>query len=90
MRISIALRPPTKKNTPIPTRYWIADDLVVGAQAEVAADALALALVLGQRRRVAEHPPDRVVGEPEADQEADHPEQVAEQDRDVVLAGLVE
>ena len=27
VRISIALMPPTKKNTPIPTMYWIATTL---------------------------------------------------------------
>ena len=63
-------------------------DLVVGAQAEITAEPFALGLVLGKRRRVAEQPVDRVIGEPEPDQEAEHAEQVAEQDRDVVLSGL--
>ena len=51
------------------------DDLVVGAQAEVAPDPLAL--LLAQRRRPAEQARDRVVGEAEADQEADHAAEVA-------------
>ena len=49
-----------------------ADDLVVGAQAEVAPDALAL--LLAQRGRTSEQSRDGVVGEAEADQEADHAE----------------
>ena len=63
-------------------------DLVVGAEAEVAAEALALGLVLSQRGRVAHQSPDRVIGESKADQEAEDPEQVAEQNRDVVLPGF--
>ena len=66
-----------------PAEVLDADDLVVGAQAEVAPDALVL--LLAQRRRAAEQPRDGVVGEPEADQEADHPEDVGEQQGDVVL-----
>ena len=68
-----------------PDQVLDADDLVVGAQAEVAPDPLAL--LLAQRRRPSEQARDRVVGEAEADQEADHAEDVAEQQRDVVLVG---
>ena len=62
-----------------------ADDLVVGAQAEVAPDPLAL--LLAQRRRPPEQTGDGVVGEAHPDQEADHAEGVAEQQRDLVLVG---
>jgi hypothetical protein len=83
VRISIALSPPMKKNRPIPHQVLDPDDLVVGAQAEVARDAVVL--LLAQRGRTPEQPRDRVVGEAQADQEADHAEDVAEQQRDVVL-----
>jgi hypothetical protein len=63
-------------------------DLVVGREPEVADDALLDRLVLGQRGRMAEHAADRVVGEAQADQEADHAQEVAEHDRDVVLPRL--
>ena len=69
-----------------PDQVLHADDLVVGAQAEVAPDPLFL--LLAQRRRPAEQARDRVVGEAEADQEADHAEHVGEQQRDVVLVGV--
>ena len=88
VRIIIALMPAIRKKNADADDVLDRDDLVVGAQAEVAADPLALGLVLGERRRVAEHPADRVVGEAEPDEEADHAEQVAEQHRDVVLPGL--
>ena len=37
-RMSIAFSPPMKMKAPMPSRYWMPDDLVVGAEAEVAAD----------------------------------------------------
>ena len=74
-----------KKNSPIPHEVLDADDLVVGAQAEVAPDPLVL--LLAQRGRPAEQAADGVVGEAQPDQEADHAEQVGEQQRDVVLVG---
>ncbi len=61
------------------------DDLVVGAEAEVAADALVL--LLAKRRGAAQQPGDGVVGEAQADQEADHPEQVGQQQCDIVFVG---
>ncbi len=72
-----------------PHQVLDADDLVVGAQAEVAADPAAL--LLAQRRGPPEQARDGVVGEAEADQEADHAAGVAEQQRHVVLVrgGLV-
>ncbi len=62
-----------------------ADDLVVGAEAEVTTDAVLL--FLAQGRGPAEQPRDRVVGEAEADEEADHAAEVGQQQRDVVLVG---
>ncbi len=63
-----------------------ADDLVVGAQAEVAADPVFL--LLAQRGRSPEQARDRVVGEAEADQEADDAAEIGEQQRDVVFVRL--
>ena len=77
-----------KKKRPMPQQVLDADDLVVGAEAEVAADALGL--LLAQRRRVAAQPRPRVVAEAEPDQEPDDAEDVAEEDRDVVLVGVAE
>ena len=77
------VEPADEEEQPDPDEVLHPDDLVVGAEAEVAPDALFL--LLAQRRRAAEHPRDRVVGEAEADEEADHAEQVGEQQRDVVL-----
>ncbi len=82
-RIIIALAPPTKKKTPIPHQVLHADDLVICAQAEVAPDPLAL--LLAQRSRSPEQAPDRVVGEAHADQKADDPAGIRQQQRDVVL-----
>jgi hypothetical protein len=65
-----------------------ADDLVVGAQAEVAPDALLL--LLPQGGRLAEQPLHRIVREAETDEEPDHTEQVADEERDVVLVRVVE
>jgi hypothetical protein len=65
-----------------------ADDLVVGAQPEVARDALRL--LLAQRRRIAAQPSPGIDAEAEPDQEADDAEEVTEKDRDVVLAGVGE
>ena len=64
------------------------DHLVVGAEPEVAADPALL--VFEDGALAAEHPAQRVAGEPEADQEADHREQVAEHQRDVVLVRVVD
>ena len=86
VRISIAFSPPTKKNTPIPTMYCLATTLWSVRQREVAEEPVLLGLALGQRRRMPEHPLERVVGEAQSDEEADHAEEVAEHDRDVVLA----
>ena len=71
-----------KKKRPMP------DDLVVGAEPEVPADALRL--LLPERRRVAAQPGERVVGEAEADQEARDAEEIAEEDGDVVLVDVGE
>ena len=61
---------------------------MVGAEAEVAADAAFL--VFGVGAFAAEHPRQRVPGEAEPDQEPDHREQVAEHQRDVVLGRVFE
>ena len=65
-----------------------ADDLVVGAKPEVAPDPLRL--LLAQRGRLAEEALHRVVREPEADQETGHTGEVRDEERDVVLTGVVE
>ena len=69
----------------MPDEVLDADDLVVGAQAEVATHASAL--LLAQGGGAAEQARDGVVGEAEADKEADYAEEVAEQQRHVVLVG---
>ena len=68
-----------------PDQVLDADDLVVGAQAEVATHALVL--LLAQATRAGRACARRVVGEAEADQEADHAEEIAEHQGDVVLVG---
>ena len=65
-----------------------ADDLVIGAEAEVARDALLL--LLAQRRRLAEHALHRVVREAETDEEPDHADEVGDEERDVVLMRVAE
>ena len=62
-----------------------ADHLVVGREAEVAPDPGRLAH--GQVDRAPEHAADGIVEEAEADEPADDREDVAEQQRDVVLIG---
>ena len=84
-RISIALSAADEEEDADADQVLHADDLVVGAQAEVAPDPLLL--LLAQRRRAAEQARERVVDEAQADQEADHAEDVAEEQRDVVLVG---
>ena len=79
-----------RRRTADPDQVLHRDDLVVGAQPEVPSEALVLALVLGQRRRVAEQPAERVVERSRGRQETDHAEHVAEEDRDVVLPRLGE
>ena len=64
------------------------DDLVVGAEAEVPPGPLRL--LLAQRCRPAEHPLHRIVRKAEADQEPDHAGEVRDEERDVVLPGVVE
>ena len=59
---------------------------MVGAKPEVAADAAALFLVEGGL--AAQHSGQRVLGEAQPGHETDHEEQVAEQQGDVVLAGV--
>ena len=75
-----------EEEDPDPHQVLDPHDLVVGAEAEVAPDPLVL--LLAQRRGPAEQARDRVVGEAQPDQEADHAEEVGEQQRDVVLIGL--
>ena len=65
-----------------------ADDLVVGAEPEVTRPAPQL--VLAQRRGSPEQAADRVVGETEPDEPADHGEEVAHVDAHVVLVGALE
>ena len=86
--MSIAFSPPMKKKSADAAQVLDADDLVVGAEAEVAADPLRL--LLAQRRRIAAQPRPRVDAEAEPDEEADDAEEVAEEDRDVVLVGVGE
>ena len=64
------------------------DDLVVGAEPEVAADAARLVLEDGSL--ATDHPAQRVAGEAEADQKTDHGKQVSEHQRDVVLVRVSE
>ena len=71
-----------------PDQVLDADDLVVGAEPEVAADAFRL--LLAQRRRLAEEALNRVVREPEPDEEADDAGEVRDEERDVVLPGVAE
>ena len=71
-----------------PDQVLEADDLVVGAEPEVAADPRRL--LLAQRRRLAEHALHRVVREAEPDEEADDTGEVRDEQRDVVLAGVAE
>ena len=71
-----------------PDQVLDADDLVVGAEAEVAPDPFRL--LLAQRRRLAEEALDRIVREAEADEETDDAGEVRDEQRDVVLAGVVE
>src|SRR6185437_6628834 len=71
-----------------PDEVLEADHLVVGAEAEVASDSLGL--LLTQRGRLAEHPLHRVVREAQPDEEADDPDEVRDEQRDVVLARVVE
>ncbi len=85
-RMNIAFRPATKKKKSTATRYWIADDLVVGAEPEVAPGAVLLAFAQG--RRLTQHPPQRIVEEAKPEQPAERGEQQPEEDRDVVLVGL--
>ena len=82
------VEPGDEEEQPDPHHVLLGDDLVVGRQREVPKDALLLGLALGQRRGMPEHPLQRVVGKAQADEEADHAEDVAEHDRDVVLARL--
>ena len=65
-----------------------ADDLVVGAEAEVARPAAGL--LLAQRRRVAAQPRDRVVEEAEPGEEPDDAAEVGEEDGQLVLVGVAE
>jgi hypothetical protein len=64
------------------------DDLVVGAQTEVASRPRRL--LLPKRRRLAEQALDRVAREAEADEEAEDARHVREEERDVVLARVGE
>ena len=57
---------------------------------EVLAQTRLVELVIGDVRRVAEHPPDRVVQKAQTDQETDDATEVAEQDLHVVLPGVIE
>ena len=82
------VQPADEEEDADPDQVLHADHLVVGAEAEVAPDAALL--VLPVRGLAAEHPRQRVPGEPEPDQEPDHEEQVAEHQRDVVLARVGE
>src|SRR5581483_8165048 len=65
-----------------------ADDLVVGAEAEVAADPARL--LLAQRRRVAAQARERIVEEAEPDEEADDAAEVRHHDRELVVVDVPE
>ena len=65
-----------------------ADDLVVGAEAEVARPAAGL--LLAQRRRIAAQARERVVEEAEPDEEADHAADVGEEDGQLVVVDVAE
>jgi hypothetical protein len=83
VRISIAFRPPMKKKSPMPTGTG-SDDLVVGAEAEVAASSRGLLLAsatAGSRATVAT----RIVEEAEADEEAEDAADVGAGRRDSSL-----
>jgi hypothetical protein len=71
-----------------PNQVLDSDDLVIGAEGEVAADSPLL--LFGLSRGAAEHPRERVAEEAEPDHEPDHREQVTEQQRDVVLVRIGE
>ncbi len=81
------VEPAHEEEQPDPAEVLDPHDLVVGAEPEVAADPLLL--LLAQRRRAPEQARDGVVGEAEPDEEADHAEQVGEQQRDVVFVDVV-
>jgi hypothetical protein len=83
------VQPAHEEEGPDADHVLLRDHLVVGGKAEVAQQPVFVGLALGERRLAAEQPLDRVHGEAEADQKADHAEQVAEHDRDVVFARLL-
>ncbi len=70
------VQPADEEEDADPEQVLDADDLVVGAEPEVAADSALLVFRVGAF--VPQHPRQRVAGEAEPDQEADHREQIAD------------
>ena len=86
VRISIAFSPATKKNSPIPTMYCLATTLWSVDSVKYRKTPSSSDSCSASDGGMPEQPLERIVGKAQADEEADDAEEVAEEDRDVVLA----
>ena len=75
---------------PDPDQVLQPDDLVVGAEPEVARPGAVILVLVGDRGRPAGHAGQGVVEEAEPAEQADQGEDVGEKERDVVLVCLAE